>query len=67
MVSHVSWSDIVMEEIKDWSVWSVDSMESSFDVIEFLWVKIRNIDVSVLEPGVEDQPKVCHEVWQTVH
>jgi len=52
MMSYVSGSDVVMKEIQNWSVWSIDSVESSFDVVPIFGVKMRNIYICVLEPSV---------------
>ena len=58
VVSYMGASNVVMQEIDQRSIRPIDGMESTFGPSEFFLIKMRHIDISVLEPGVENKPHV---------
>ena len=62
VVSNMSGTNIVMKEIQNWAVRSINSMERSFCPRPFLFIKMRNINVGMLQPCVKDKPEVDSNV-----
>ena len=48
----VCTADVMVQKIKNETVWPVNRHKGSFDPRPLLVIKVRNVYVSMLEPGV---------------
>ena len=55
-------TNVMMHEIENGAVWPVNRHEGSLYPRPLLIVKVWNINVSVLKPGVQNQPEVHHQL-----
>ena len=62
MVRDVCRSDAVVQKVEHGSVRAIDSQKGAADGVPVRVVQMRNVDVGVLEPGIEDEPKVDDKV-----
>lgn len=56
VMCNMGGTDAVMKEVQESTVGPVDCVESAFSPGPILLVKVWNVDVGVLEPGVKDKP-----------
>ena len=66
MMRDVGAADVMVHEIEDRAIRPVNRHEGSLDPRPLFVVKVRNIHVSMLEPGVQDQPEIHHQVGSKV-
>jgi hypothetical protein len=62
----VCTADAMVQKIKNETIWSVNRHKGSLDPRPLIVVKVWNVHVSMLEPGVQNEPKVYHQVGSEV-
>ena len=66
VVRDVCTADAMVQKIKNETIWSVNCHKGSLDPRPLVVVKVWNVHVSMLEPGVQDEPEVNHQVRSEV-
>mmetsp|Transcript_28948 Transcript_28948/g.72747 ORF Transcript_28948/g.72747 Transcript_28948/m.72747 type:complete len:400 (-) Transcript_28948:73-1272(-) len=66
VVGDVGATDAMVEEVKDLGVGAVDGAEGALEPRPLVGFVVGDVDVGVLEPGVEDEPHVDEEVGTDV-
>mmetsp|Transcript_3519 Transcript_3519/g.5178 ORF Transcript_3519/g.5178 Transcript_3519/m.5178 type:complete len:201 (+) Transcript_3519:57-659(+) len=71
MMSHVCASNLMVQKVNrspriQFIVWSINCMKSTSHVRKFIFGKVWNVHVGVLQPRIQHQPRIHNEIRSSV-
>mmetsp|Transcript_1912 Transcript_1912/g.7188 ORF Transcript_1912/g.7188 Transcript_1912/m.7188 type:complete len:465 (-) Transcript_1912:39-1433(-) len=66
VVRHVGASDAVVQKVVDGPVRAVDGHERALDQVPLVPLEVGHVHVGVLQPGVQHEPEVAHQIGPEV-